>query len=169
MRDLNFTMFSRLLPFARQYGIRIATETFGDAVMYDACDFFGNIDEFADSFERICAAEDFRDHFTVCVDTGHSNKASRFGNPKAGDVIRRMGKSVTALHLNDNDTLTDQHKIPLTGSIDWADVLDALDEIGYAGFYNMELTLSWFGQELMVESAAFAVKVMKNLLRQRYG
>ena len=28
----NFDMFSKILPFARKYNIKIATETFGDAV-----------------------------------------------------------------------------------------------------------------------------------------
>ena len=36
---------------------------------------------------------------------------------------------ISTLHLHDNDTLTDQHKPPMTGCIDWNDVLDALDEV----------------------------------------
>ena len=169
MRDLNFDMFTRILPFAKQYGIKIATETFGDAVRYNACDFFGNIDEFIKSYNRICAVDDFRDYFTICVDTGHSNKASRFNNPSPGDVIRLLGPNVSVLHLNDNDKLTDQHKIPLTGTIDWTDVFDALDEINYTGYYNMELDLRWFGENFTTEAAAFAVKVMKNILNNRYS
>jgi len=169
MRDLNFDMFTRILPYAREYGVKIATETFGDAVRYHSCDFFGNIDEFIKSYHRICAVEDFRKYFTICVDTGHSNKASRYNhNPSPGDVIRMLGSNVTELHLNDNDTYTDQHKIPMTGTIDWNDVFDALDEVGYSGYYNMELSLKWFGEELMTESAAFAVKVMKHFLERRY-
>ncbi len=91
----------------------------------------------------------------------------RYDNPTPGDVIRRLGSEVTALHLNDNDTLTDQHKMPLSGCIDWNDVLDALDEIGYDGIYNMELNLRHFGEELKVEYAEFAIKVMRNLLDKR--
>ena len=110
-----------------------------------------------------------KEHFTVCVDTGHSNKAMRYGNPTPADVIRRLGKSVTLLHLNDNDTLTDQHKIPKTGCIDWNGVMDALDEIGYGGIYNMELNLRHFGDNFLIETAEFAVKVMRNMLTERYG
>ena len=72
------------------------------------------------------------------------------------------------LHLNDNDTFTDQHKIPKTGCIDWEDVFNALDEIGYNGIYNMELNLSHFGGDFLVETAEFAVKVLKYMLKQRY-
>ena len=169
MHDLNFRLFNESLESAKKYNIKIATETFGDAPVYDVCDFFGNIDEFLKSYNRICAVGNNADYFTVCADTGHSNKATRYNNPSAGDVIRKLGKNVTCLHLNDNDTFTDQHKIPMTGTIDWNDVFDALDEIGYNGYYNMELYLNYFGQDFMAETARFAVKVMRNMLKERYG
>ncbi len=169
MHKLNRDMFSRIIPFAKKYGIKIATETFGDAVIYDICDFFGNLDEFIKSYNDICSAEDFGDYFKICVDTGHSNKASRFGNPEPAEVIRSLGSDIICLHLNDNDKLSDQHKIPMTGCIDWESVLNALDEIGYNGFYNMELNLRYFGDEFVVETAEFAVKMMQSYLDRRYG
>ncbi len=170
MHSLNFEMFTKSLPFAKKYGVKIATETFGDAVKFDACDFFGNINEFIKSYNRICAVEDFKEHFTVCVDTGHSNKASRYNNPSSADVIRMLGSEISVLHLNDNDKITDQHKIPLTGTIDWDDVFDALDEVGYNGVYNMELNLGKIGgQGLEAETAEYAVRVMRNILKRRYG
>lgn len=169
MRDLNFDMFTRILPFAREYGVKIASETFGDATGKGCCDFFGNITEFLMSYNRVCAVEDFAKYFVICVDTGHSNKATRFnGNPSAGDVIRMCGQHIAVLHLNDNNTFTDQHKIPMTGSIDWKDVLNALDEVGYNGIYNMELSLIHFGRNFMVETAGFAIKVMQNMLNDHY-
>ena len=168
MHRLSFDMFTRVLPYAKQYGIKIATETFGDAVMYNACDFFGNIEEFMKAYEDIKAIEEYRDYFTVCVDTGHSNKAMRYGNPTPGDVIRRIGSDIDVLHLNDNDTLTDQHKMPMTGCIEWDDVFDALDEVGYHGVYNMEIKLAHFGDNFIVEHAEFAVKWLKYMLKKRY-
>ena len=169
MHRLSFDMFRRIIPFAAKNKIKIATETFGDAVRFSACDFFGNIDEFEKAYNAVAACDELKEHFTVCVDTGHSNKAMRYGNPTPADVIRRLGKSVTVLHLNDNDTLTDQHKIPKTGCIDWNGVMDALDEIGYGGIYNMELNLRHFGDNFLIETAEFAVKVMRNMLTERYG
>ncbi len=167
MRRLSFEQYTRMLPYAAQYQVKLATETFGDAVCYNSVDFFGDIREFLMTYHRIWAASEHRDWLTVCMDTGHSNKASRFGNPKVGDVIRMIGPSITALHLNDNDTLTDQHKIPMTGTIDWMDTLNALDEIGYHDVYNMELNLPHFGEGFEVETAAFAMKVMKKMLQDR--
>lgn len=169
MRDLNFEMFIEILKFAKQYNVKIASETFGDAVCFDACDFFGNIDEFIMSYNRVAAVDDNAKYFSVCVDTGHSNKAMRYGNPTPADVIRMLGPNISVLHLNDNDTFVDQHKCPMTGCIDWNDVFDALDEVGYNGIYNMEINLNHFGKDFDVEEAAFCIKVMKNILKERYG
>ncbi len=167
-RDLNYDMFTRILRHAKNYGVKIATETFGDAARFGCCDFFGNIDEFIKSYNRISAAEDFKDYFITCVDTGHSNKAMRFDNPTPGDVIRMLGSSIGVLHLHDNDTLTDQHKVPMTGCIDWEDVLNALDEVGYNGVFNMEVVLGCFGDGIEEETAAYAVTVMRNMLNRHY-
>lgn len=170
MHQLNFDFFTKALPFAKEYGIKIATETFGDAPNFGCCDFFGNADEFIKSYNRICAVEDFKDYFVTCMDTGHCNKAMRFNNnPTPADFIRMLGGSIKVLHLHDNNTFTDQHKIPLTGSIDWNDVFDALDEIGYKGVYNMEVALYCFGEGIEVETAEYAVKVMRNFLNKRYA
>lgn len=171
MHAINFDMFNKFIPLAKKYGLIIASETFGDAAKYDCCDFFGNIDEFEKSYKDVCAVGDNAQYMAICMDTGHSNKAMRFNNnPTPADVIRRLGSNIKVLHLNDNDTLTDQHKIPLTGCIDWEDVFNALDEIGYDGVYNMELNLSAIGgKNLEIDTADYAVKVMRNLLKNRYG
>ena len=168
-QKLSEEMFGAFIPFAKQYGVRIATETFGDSDKYQCVDFFGQMDEFLINYNRIAAKEDFADHFKMCADTGHSNKAMRFGQPKPADCIRMMGKNLTCLHLNDNDTLTDQHKTPGMGTIDWNDVFNALDEIGYSGNYNMELNLSHYGDNFIVETAEFSIKVLRHMLTERYG
>lgn len=169
MHRLNADMYSRILPFAKQYDVIIATETFGDATGLDCIDFFGDIAQFIKGYDMVVEKNpQYADHFKVCMDTGHSNKSTRFpGNPPVGEVIRMLGSRIVALHLNDNDTLTDQHKIPMTCTIDWKDVFKALDEIGYGGVYSMELgfSLNHFGPDFAGEEAAFAVKVMKNILR----
>ena len=169
MYKLNLDLFSRILPYAAELGVTIATETFGDATGRGCVDFFGDINHFVKGYEDVIAANSrYADSFKICMDTGHSNKAVRYGNPLAPDVIRRLGGNIVALHLNDNDGLTDQHKIPMTGSIDWKETMDALDEVGYSGYYNMEIALGHFGENFMVEEADFAVKVMKNILELRY-
>lgn len=169
MHRLNLDMYSRILPFAKQYDVIIATETFGDATGKGCIDFFGDITQFIKGYELVIKENpEYADWFKVCMDTGHSNKSTRFpGNPPVGDVIRMLGDRIVVLHLNDNDTLSDQHKIPMTCTIDWADTFSALREIGYDGIYNMELAFgaNHFGEDFAEEEAAFAVKVMRNILR----
>lgn len=174
MRKLNFEMFSRILPYAKQYDIKIATETFGDIHGGACCDFFGNIDEFVRAYEQICAIGDNKKYFTVCMDTGHTNKATKFNqNPQVPEAIRRIGSDITVLHINDNTTLCDQHLLPfvgprdIDGTIDWDATIDALQEIGYHGVYNMELCLPRYGEEVMPEFCRFAVTVLRNFLRKK--
>ena len=59
--------------------------------------------------------------------------------------------------------------MPLSGSMDWNAIFDALDEVGYNGIYNMELNLDFYGKELIADTAAFAVKVLRSFLNNRYG
>ncbi len=168
MQEFCYKMRMDMLPFAKQYGVKISTETFGKSAKYNCRDFFGSQENFMKNLKMVKESE-YGEYYTVCIDTGHCNLATPYGEPSPADVIRQVGKEVTTLHLNDNDAITDQHKIPLAGTVDWKDVLDALDEIGYDGVYNMELKLDTFGKGLLKETAAFAVKVMKNMLKERYG
>lgn len=169
MHQLNLDMYSRILPFAKQYDVIIATETFGDATGRNCIDFFGDITQFIKGYDLVAQKNpEYVNWFKVCMDTGHTNKSTRFpGNPPVGEVIRMLGNRIVALHLNDNDTLSDQHKIPMTCTIDWKDTFKALKEIGYNGIYNMELGFDsdHFGKDFAEEEAAFAIKVMRNILR----
>ena len=167
MHALNDKLFLSVLPHARANGITVATETFGDAAKHKCCDFFGNMDEFITAYDRIAGEYGYGDCFRVCMDTGHTNKAIRFGNnPKPEDAIRLLGNRINCLHLHDNDTMTDQHKIPMTGCIDWHGVLTALDDVGYDGVYMLEISLNHFGSGFEIEEAAFGIKVMRQILRE---
>lgn len=165
MHELYFNTFSKIIPFAKQFGVKIAVETMGDAPIYGCCDFFGVLSEFKKAFDRISAIDNNKEYMCCCIDTGHINKAMRFGNPTPQEFIRTMGSDVKCLHLNDNNTLTDQHKPPKTGDIDWNEVLKALREIGYDGVYNLELNLSHFGDGFEIETAAFSVKLLNHMLK----
>ncbi len=165
IRQMNFEMFSNILPFAKEFNVNVALETFGDAPNYGCCDFFGNPQELFDCYMRLRNETPYADYVSLCVDTGHCNKASRFGHAKPADVIRMFKGHISTLHLNDNDTLTDQHKPPRTGCIKWNDVMAALDEVGYNGAYNTELNLECFGKNLCVDAAALSVKIMRDLLK----
>ena len=177
MHELNLKQFGLILPFAKQYNVKVATETFGDVHGGAKCDFFGNNCEFIKSYnltkERF---PEYADYFTVCMDTGHTNKATKFNNnPLPPQAIREIGSDITVLHLNDNTTDSDQHLIPfvgkktwkIPGTIDWDDTFDALDEIGYNGVYNMELELIRYGEEVMDHVVRLAVATLRNFISKR--
>ena len=167
MRKINFDMFCDVIAFAKEYNIQIATETLGDAPNFNCCSFFGDIDEFVRSYDEVCSSDNNAPFFSVCMDTGHCHKAVKYGQPEVGDMIRRLGKSISVLHLHDNNSFADQHQVPFTGTIDWIDVMAALKETDYNGVYNLELSLGKFGRGLELEYAEFSIKVLRNLLEEQ--
>ena len=170
MHFLNYDMYARILPFAKRENVKIATETFGNAENYGCIDYFGDATQFIKGYEKVKNESGYGDWFCVCMDTGHTNKAMPFNNnPPAHEFIKMLGSSIQVLHLNDNDTKTDQHKTPLTGSIDWKAVMGALEEIGYNGYYNLELNLRHFGVDFAIEEARFAIKVMRQMFKLYYN
>lgn len=172
MRSMTFDMFRNCIPFAREFGIKIATETFGRiAQLGGIMDFFGDLGEFQMMYNRLCAIEDFKNHFTMCMDTGHTNMCTLSGYPSPADAIRILGSNITCLHLHDNPAVYDRHMLPGTGNIDWKAVLTALDDIGYKGNYNLELSLGFFGEnaDMVYATAQFGVKIMRNMLKEHYG
>lgn len=170
MRDIGFNLFNNILPYAKREGVKIAAETHGDASKYGKMEFFGYINNLVELCEKIKTSTEYGDYICVCVDTGHTNLAVKYeGNPSVGDAIRELGSLVEVLHLHDNNGKKDQHKIPMTGDIDWNDVLNALDEINYPGYYNLESEITHFGEGFEAEEAAFAVKVMKHMLKTQYN
>lgn len=168
MDSINDNMFFSIIPYAKKYGIILATETLGDAPALGVCNYFGNMDKFIAAYDRVAAVDDNKKYFKVCMDTGHTNKATRFnGNPSPENAIKMLGERIGCLHLNDNDGRTDQHKIPYSACINFDAVFTALSEIGYTGTYNMEISLNHFGENFELEEAAFAVKCMKNILKTK--
>lgn len=130
----NAQMYLELLPFAKEYGVKIATENMWDwdyekdVVLPTACS-----DEI--SFKAHIDAVGDKD-FGACVDIGHAEM--RGLNTSAPKMIRALGKSVIALHIHDNDLLHDSHQIPFSMDIDFKEVVSALKDIGYRGYLTLE-------------------------------
>ena len=165
MFEIGVSLFSTVLPFAKEHGIKIAAETHGTASKYNKMEFFGIPENLKELIKRVREASPAGDSLCVCVDTGHTNLAAKMGYPPVGDVIRDLGELVEVLHLHDNNGIKDQHKILGMGIIDWQDVLSALREIGYSGYYNLETMLKHYGEDFEIEEAEFSVKVLNHMLK----
>ena len=73
----------------------------------------------------------------ICLDTGHLNLTVKGHR----DFILKAGGLLKALHIADNDGVTDQHLMPFNhGIIDFPEIVRTLREIGYDGIFNLEIS-----------------------------
>lgn len=88
--------------------------------------------------------DDFKAHldlldeeiFVACLDTGH---AEMYGlNTNSVQMIKTLGDRLQALHIHDTDCYHDNHDLPYTKKIPFADILKTLKEYGYKGDITME-------------------------------
>ena len=70
-----------------------------------------------------------------CYDSGHHHCR----NPQE-DILTLFGARLMALHLHDNDGTGDQHKMPLDGSADWANIMKRIAKTGFTGATALEVT-----------------------------
>ena len=130
----NAEMYLELLPFAKEHGVKIATEN------------MWNWDKEADqaSFAACATPESFNAHLdavndpylTACLDLGHTEM--RGIGTSAVEMIRALGSRIGALHIHDNDRWHDSHQIPFSMDMDFTGIVRALKEIGYSGYFTLE-------------------------------
>ena len=130
----NAEMYFELLPFAKQHGVKIATENMWNwdkekgealpAACSDHVDFVKHLNVIND------------DNFVACLDIGHA--AMRGLNTSVREMVLALGDKLQALHIHDNDLLHDNHQIPGSMSIDFDGMVNALREIGYKGYFTLE-------------------------------
>lgn len=132
--EQNAEFYFELLPLAKEYGVKIATEnmwnwesgakTASPAACSHHDDFVKHIKAVNDPF------------FVACLDIGHAEMAGL--DTSAEKMIYALGDSLQALHIHDNDKLGDSHQIPFSMSIDWNVVARALKGANYKGYLTLE-------------------------------
>lgn len=130
----NGEMYLELLPFAKECGVKIATENMynwnseNDHSCFAACstpkDFNAHLDYVNDDF------------FVACLDIGHAEMKG--SDTSAPEMIRALGSRLQALHIHDNDKWGDSHQIPFMMSIDFEEIAKALKDINYNGYLTLE-------------------------------
>ena len=70
---------------------------------------------------------------STCWDTGHAHTAGLVQSHEIG----LLGGTLAVMHLHDNRG-EDSHLVPMTGEIDWADVVRGLCSVGYDGVLDFE-------------------------------
>ena len=145
----NAEMYFELLPFAKECGVKIATENMWawdkekDQASFSACatpeDFNAHLDAVNDPY------------FVACLDLGHAEMRGQ--GTSAVEMIKTLGDRLQALHIHDNDQWHDSHQIPFSMKMDFTAIVRALKEIGYSGYFTLEADqyLSAYTSENLLE------------------
>lgn len=75
------------------------------------------------------------DRLRVCFDTNH------LLSEPVKDFIEAVGDKIITTHFSDYDFKNERHWLPGEGKIDWVELIDALDKVGYTGPVLYELGL----------------------------
>lgn len=130
----NSEMYFELLPFAKDYGVKMATENMWcwdkekDHSCFAAC---ATPKSFCDHIDIIND-----DYMVACLDLGHAEMKG--SNTTAVEMIKSLGHRLQALHIHDNDKWHDSHQIPFSMDIDFVPIVRALKEINYSGYFTLE-------------------------------
>jgi sugar phosphate isomerase/epimerase len=74
-----------------------------------------------------------RPEIALALDTGHANLTSNLDHE-----TRAVRSLLLTTHVHDNNGQSDSHHPPGQGTIDWADWVNALDDVGYSGPIMLE-------------------------------
>lgn len=132
--EQNAEMYLELLPFAKSYGVKIATENMWcwdkekDQASFAACATPENFNAHLDAVND--------DYLVACLDIGHAEMKGV--NTSAVEMIHALGPRLKALHIHDNDRHHDSHQIPFSMDIDFVPIVKALKDINYNGYFTLE-------------------------------
>ena len=130
----NAEMYFELLPFAKEYGIKIATENMWNwdkeksEAKSAAC---SRHDDFA---KHLQAVND--PYFVACLDIGHA--AMQGLDTSIKEMVLALSDKLQSLHIHDNDLRHDNHQIPFSMNIDFDEMLYSLAQVDYKGYFTLE-------------------------------
>ncbi len=132
----NLEFYRMLFPVMDQYGVSVLIENSAKSNMGECYYFLDGAD--------MKAFLQTADHplLHACWDTGHANIEGH----QYEDIIA-LGDDLYALHVNDNHGSCDEHIFPFTGTMCLDEVMCALREIGYRGYFTFEATATLVKQD----------------------
>ena len=119
-----------MLRCAEKYGVNICIENTSSKNM-GACYFPRTPEDMLDFL-------DFMKHplLKCCWDTGHAVMEGRYDQT---EEFRTLGPNLAAVHIHDNNALSDQHLPLYCGKLDPEALVKALVEIDFKGFFTYEV------------------------------
>ena len=125
--EKNKAFYSQFFPLMESQGVNLLCENSATCMTREKY----YINTGADMREFI----KFVDHplFHGCWDTGHANcEGSQYGQ------IMALGDEMYAIHYNDNQGDKDVHVAPFVGRMNHDEVLSALIDVGFKGYFTLE-------------------------------
>lgn len=137
LEEMNMAFYRRLIPYAEEYGIRIAVENMWQTatlphgqearIWHSTC---STPAEFCRYIDRLDSP-----WVVACLDIGHVSLVDE----DIPAFIRALGcDRLQCLHVHDTDGVGDLHTLPFFGVIDYTAVCRTLAEIGYTGDITFE-------------------------------
>lgn len=153
--DYNLNFYKRLIPYAEEFGIKVAIENIGKVSI-------------TSTPERLSRLFDALDNpvFTICFDVGHC----LFQEVDPAEAIRKIGHRLVngCTHVHDNPGNRDAHTLPFYGKVEWESVMKALADIGYEGDLNYEASafISRLPVDLYPDGLSYMAKVGHYLIER---
>ena len=162
----NKAFYEKLFPAMERCGVNVLCENSTKANMREMY--------FINSGKDMREFIEYVNHplFHGCWDTGHANCE---GNQY--DDIVAIGEHLYAIHYNDNQGHSDQHLMPYLGTLNHDEVIHALQEIGFKGYFTLECDSSvipknhWLGprrtfekDERLAEAPMFVKQDLESLM-----
>ena len=144
--------YRALLPYAKESGVKIATENLFRAAQNP------------EKMNRLLHGVDDED-FVLCFDTGHSAVVQIPPEQFLSEVDEKYLK---VLHLHDNDGKRDLHQLPYLGTMNWDNIISELAKCGYEGDINLEIPLyiKNVPDEAIPEALALAEKIGRDIIKK---
>lgn len=155
--EKNLELFKRLGESAAKHGVGLAIENMFIHAGTPAC-FAASSDDLIELVDRLGDDK----VFGICWDTGHAN----LNRVDQAAAVRKMGKRLKSLHVNDNKGQGDDHILPYHGSIAWEPFMKALGEIGYEGDFTYEIHnfTKGFDDSFHQEAVTFSRRLGEHML-----
>ena len=130
----NVGLFSAILPFAKECGVKIAVE---NTYLWPRGQEFAGPDPVSTPETMLEMLDSINDESLVaCIDIGHAEISSV--GTSAPEMIKAVGPRVACLHVQDCDRIHDSHELPFTMNVDFSEVVKALRDVNYRGDMTLE-------------------------------
>jgi len=130
--QINMDFYRRLIPYCKEYGVKIAVENMWQrdklrkCIVNDTCNTSAEFIRYVDNLDS--------EYVVACLDLGHVALCGR----EPQDAIRIIGDKLGALHVHDVDYRGDLHTLPGVSKINYDAVCKALADIDYKGDFTLE-------------------------------